>query len=618
MEGTGQGPASPAGSASGKSVPPVAGVKRAREGSEPTQQVKKPAVKPSSKPLSLQIAEARKAKEKEKAAAFAAAKGAKTEKAAAPINGTSTVTARPKVTAAAPPKVSQFASLMSASKRPGTSNAERAAKDKVEAIKKTETPSVVAVKKDTPLKTDTPFSRPISAAPPASSFLGFLADMDKPKEAPAPKPEENLNETPEARARRLRKESRRKLRVSWKNDNELVQTRIFEHDPDEETGHEDSMMRDAGDTMKEGEMLRQQINLDEMDEDEDEMEYSPPSEVDFEAAGKELFELNFFKFGGARKPESPVSEAQDKHEEGNLMTTYTSHDQPDTPKEPPEDAEDDDFSPAVDFGESSKDFVRQREKQVLARRQPYQPQQPQPPDTNGFDLASVLANMQSQQAVQNQSQNWQQPLYNQQSQPQAQPQQANLQSLDISKLLAVAQQMQQGQQPSQPSYQAPTVPPLSSSTPAIDPSIAALLASFNHQDTTQASGTSAHVAALPIGQGANPNPWPGVNAEPPREQAPKQKNKKSHQGKGKVPLGPDGLPLNYKTQVCQFWLDGRCMKGDACTYGKHTSARFRTSTNISQPTKRDSGQKPLRTTVPRVADLTRHVLWRPIYITSTG
>jgi len=531
-------------------VPAVAGVKRAREGSEPVQQIKKPAVKPSSKPLSLQLAEKT---ARDKAAALAAAKSAKPQKLAVSSNGNSTVAARPKVTAAAPPKISQFSSLMSASKKPGTSIAERAAKPKVEVVRKPETPTIVSVKKDATVKSEVPLSRPTASALPTSSFLGFLADMDKPKEAPTPKLEENPDESPETRAKRLRKESRRKLRVTWKSDGELVQTRIFVHDPDEETRDEDSMMRDAGDTMKEGEMLKHKVDIDDMDEDEDEMEYSPPSEVDYDAVGKELFESNFFKFGGTRNPESPVSEAQDKHEEGNLMSTYTSRDQPDTPKEPPEDADDDDFSPAVDFGEPSMDFVREREKQILAKRQAFEAQ-PQQPQNNAVDLSLYFAGMQPQQT---QPQTWPQSFYEQPIQPQAQPALSDLQGPDLSKLMAVvaqAQQMQQGLQQPQPT-----------STPGVDPNLAGLLASFNQQAASQPGNAG---LALPVGQGGNPNPWPGANVDSVRDQQPKQKKQKGHQGKGKAPIGPDGLPLNYKTQVCQFWLDGRCAYGDACTY-KH-------------------------------------------------
>ncbi|KAK5082193.1 hypothetical protein LTR05_007336 [Lithohypha guttulata] len=534
-EASGQGPASPSGSSSGQ----VAGIKRPREGSDGAQQAKKAAVKPASKPLSVQLAEQKKLKEK-----AAVAKDVRAAKA--PVNGSSNASApiRPKVASTVPQKSSPFASLMSASKRPGTTIAERAAKEKVD---------VPAVKAAAPTVGKEPLARPeppiarTTSAPvattSASSFLGLLADMEKPKDSPKAKVEDVFDETPEARVKRLRKESRRKLRVSWKPEGQLVETKIFEHDIDEETGHEDSMMRDVGDTGKEGEMLKHRHKLEEMDEDsDDEIDYFMPTEVDLSdmhtvikensADGEEH---NFVKCGGNAEPESPASEAQSKHESGNMMTVYAAGEQPNTPKEPQE-GEDDDFNPVLDFGEPSDGqvAVRQREQQVIARRNAYQPQvQPQ---FSGIDVASVLSNLYPQS---NQQQTWsQQP----QGQAQQQYQNSGLQSL----LAQVAQSQQQQNMFQAP---APAVQP-TVTTAAFPPNIAALLGQLQQNPQNNAS--------LPVGNGDNPNPFPGAQQ--------KDKKKDKDKKKGKAPIGPDGLPLNYKTKICQFWLEGKCTKGDACTY----------------------------------------------------
>lgn len=538
-EAANQGPASPAGSASGQ----VAGVKRAREGSEAAQQVpRKVNVKPASKPLTVQMEEQRRLKEKEKEKArLSAARDAKADRSK---SGVVPVPARPKVAAAPPPKASPFASLLSASKKPGTSLAERAAgKGKPDP-----TPAPIplppvsaAIKKESKPTIQT--QPKVSAPAPSSSFLGFIADMDKPKDAPKVKLEEIPNETAEARDKRLRKESRKRLRVTWKSDQDLVETRIFEHDPDEETGHEDSMMRDVGDTAKEGEMLkRHHTEVEDIDDDDDEVDFYTPHEVDFSEMKDDG---NFTKTGGNISPESASKLAQDKHESGRMMALYASGERPNTPKEPPsDDGDDDDFTPVVDIAYPTKEFVREREQAVMAQRQAYQ--QPAPFQSNGFNLASAIASMQApQQAAPAQSADWLRALT--QQTPQPQPQQPNLNGFDINKILAAVSQNTQ-----QAAYQPVVAQPAPAA--ALDPSVAAILASF--QQPAQSS--------LPLGAGGNPNPWPGAGDQDSHDKGGKRK------GKGSVPLDANGLPINYKTQVCSFWAEGKCTKGDACTY-RHDS-----------------------------------------------
>ncbi|KAI1370459.1 hypothetical protein F4677DRAFT_351426 [Hypoxylon crocopeplum] len=103
-----------------------------------------------------------------------------------------------------------------------------------------------------------------ASAPPApqqtsNSLIGdLLAQIAAPKEeAKAPKEPERPPETPEETARRLRKESRRHLRVSWKPNDELTSIRTFEHDTTEDEGRDDSMLRDARDNRSEGRMFKQ-------------------------------------------------------------------------------------------------------------------------------------------------------------------------------------------------------------------------------------------------------------------------------------------------------------------------------------------------------------------------
>jgi hypothetical protein len=63
---------------------------------------------------------------------------------------------------------------------------------------------------------------------------------------------------------------RRKLRVSFKEGDDLAEIRLFHHDPEEEMGHDENMIRDVGDINSEGRMLKMRAaDLMDLDEDED-------------------------------------------------------------------------------------------------------------------------------------------------------------------------------------------------------------------------------------------------------------------------------------------------------------------------------------------------------------
>ncbi|KAI1608948.1 hypothetical protein EDD37DRAFT_133025 [Exophiala viscosa] len=553
----------------------VTGMKRPREGDSASQSVPKKVSKviQSSKPLALQNAERRKALEAAQAAKAGEKPVGQTIGAGAP--------AKTKVAVAAPPKQSVFSSLMSASKKPGTSLAARAA-----AVPKEKVPTAAAsspvpvttapsVKKENARKESPPRNSGSTTAPKSnatSSFLGLLADMEKKPEKEPKKEVEVPNETEEEREKRLRKEARRRLRVTWKTDAELVETRIFTHDPDEEIGDGDSLRRDAGDTGREGEALKlhkDQAEFEDDDEDEDSFEeiesYTAPSEVDFSALREEspLVEGNSLKFGGLMKPESPGSEAQDKREQETVMATYTSKaDRPPSPKEP-DDNEDDDFEPAepaTAFGEPTEK-TRQREKEILARQTITKPiTNIMPP---AMDLAAQIQAMSSGQAPQQPtgpiSADLQRVLsaLGQQNQP-APQQPAPGSNVDFSALLQsvqqVTQQLQgQSQQPQYPAF---------SQAPAVAPDLSALLASMQQPQQTP--------AALPLGAGGDPNPYPGSLDDTSRKHGRTDSNDydPDHGRKGgfKKKKGDQSKPYNYKTQVCSFWEQGKCLKGDACTY----------------------------------------------------
>lgn len=553
----------------------VTGMKRPREGDAASQSAPKKVSKVSSKPLALQNAERRKALEMAQAAKAG-------EKPANGAQGAGAGTAaKTKIAVAAPPKQSVFSSLMSASKKPGTSLAARAAAAVKEKVPPTATPSPVPadsaplVKKENVRKESPPRNVGSTTASKnaTSSFLGLLADMEKKPEKEPKKEVEVLNETPEERDTRLRKEARRRLRVSWKADAELVEVRTFTHDPEEEIGDGDSLRRDAGDTGREGEALKLHKDRAEVEDDEDEdafeelEPYTAPSEVDFTALKDEspLVEGNSLKFGGSMKPESPSSEAQDKREQDTVMTTYASKaDRPSTPKEP-DDNEEGDFEPAepeTAFGEPTEK-VRQREKDYLARQSMVAKpiSNTMPPAT---DLAAQIQALSSGQVSQQPSGPISAELQRVLSalgsgQPAAPQQTAPGSNVNFSALL---QSVQQVTQQLQGQNQQPQYPALTQA-PAVTPNLSALLASMQQPQQSQS-------AALPLGSGGDPNPYPGSLDDASRKHGRTDSNDydAEHGRKGgfKKKKGDQSKPYNYKTQICSFWEQGKCLKGDACTY----------------------------------------------------
>ncbi|KIW43390.1 uncharacterized protein PV06_04499 [Exophiala oligosperma] len=524
----------------------VAGTKRPREGESASQTVPKKVVKvQSSKPLALQNAERRKAFEAGKAA----------EKPVA----TSSAPAKAKVAVTAPPKSAVFSSLMSASKKPGTSIAARAAaaaKDKGSAVTNTPAPPVVVVKKEVVGRDSPPISgalAPKTTSTP-SALLGLLADMEKKPQKEVKKEAQIPNETEEEKARRLRKEARKKLRVTWKADSDLVETRLFTHDPDEEIGDGDSLKRDAGDTGREGEALKLHQSMDDLDDEEDENEdshedfetYSTPSEVDFTVLENDTgsSEANFFKFGGTTRAEGVNNEEQNKREQETVMATYASKsDRPPTPKEPDENEEGDfePAEPAIDFGEPDAK-TRQREKDYQARQARNQPGFPLQPQ-----VAPAQAASQQPAAI---SSALQQALA--QFQP-AQAQAAVAPQLDLSALFQSVQQINQQVQSQTPAPQY--------ALPPVTPDLSTILANLQQQQQQ-----SSQHSAPSVGIGTDISPYPGSVDDSSRKHARTDSNDYDYDEAGRKGGAKKKKPYNYKTQICSFWEQGRCTKGDSCTY----------------------------------------------------
>lgn len=443
------------------------------------------------------------------------------------------------------------------------------------------------------------------AAKSSFSFADTMASLSKPAEkAPTPKPkEENLDETPEEKRRRLRKEARRGLRVKFKPDGSLVEVRFLEHDPNEDERADSNMKRDVSDVGGEGRMFKQHKDQVDLDEDEDATgpqdlkPFSSPNLINFDDIDPEERERNVKHLGGGSAPlVSPEKDARETYEANTLMVYYANPaDIPPTPKEPVEDNDMASAEATKDFGAPSE-LVMERAAKLKA-----------PPQRATTDISAILAALQpktqpppvpvtQQPAQTNFSTNvhallsqFQQNAASQQA-PVVQ-QQPSQPAVDLTALLASLQGSKPSHPPAQPQIQAQAAAPVA---PQLD--LASLMASLQGN----------RAAAVPI-PGFPPPPQPGAfppsafNAAnmppiPPQflqQFQQLQQSQQSQQQQQSYPLeneerrrmretaggqeqsqnqpqnfGGQNMPSNAFTQPCKYWPEGRCFRGNNCTF-KH-------------------------------------------------
>ncbi|CZS92346.1 related to tpa inducible protein [Rhynchosporium graminicola] len=181
-------------------------------------------------------------------------------------------------------------------------------------------------------------------SPPTESKLGaILASIEQPPELrKAPVIPARAPETPQEKSRRERKESRRHLRVKFKDGPELEQIRIFKHEQVEDEGRQDEMLRDAHDDRSEGMMHKQRV-LEVMDDEEeyqpmdaDDLPYPEPKAINLSSVEKSTrFGATYTTRGGNLEVSTPEQRTQQRREGLELMVVYTdTMDIPPSAKEP--------------------------------------------------------------------------------------------------------------------------------------------------------------------------------------------------------------------------------------------------------------------------------------------
>ncbi|KAK7522390.1 hypothetical protein IWZ03DRAFT_117075 [Phyllosticta citriasiana] len=489
-------------------------------------------------------------------------------------SGAASAASKPKMA----PKPSMFPGLQSASKKSAMTNGQKPAS----------TATGAAAKKPAP-----------APAAPRFSFAETMANLTKPKEEkPVAKPEENRPpESEEERARRLRKEQRRRLKVKWvdhENAGQLVSVRLFTHDPEEELGHDAAMVRDVDDVGGEGRMFKQHKDMMDLDEDEDRASEEDlrawfcPSFVDFTNVPHNEKEKNYEPYGGGlQKPESPEKAVQEQHEANTLLVFYTSSaDVPPNPRDPP--AEEVEQKEPLLFG-TPPDIVLQRAPQFAPAAE-VPSAEPGAPDISRI-LAAINGST-SQQSEPSASQP--EPpmpstelektfsMFSQPQQPPAQPQAmapAPAQ-LDIQAILASLGNMNTQQSQQMPSH--PQQPPQQPAAPFFNmpmPNMTSMPAMPNVSGLDLGAILSAApsfgVSTPPQGQAAA-----GSSLPPQQQTFDEERNKRGRDGnndgrdggfkKGKKWRGGRGPNGEYQPPQfilpCRFWKEGKCIKGDKCTY----------------------------------------------------
>lgn len=224
-------------------------------------------------------------------------------------------------------------------------------------------PTPAPVKKPEPVKAPEPSTK-------QSSLADLLASINEPKAVvKAPVAVSRPTETAEQKAKRERKESRRHLRVRWKEASALEEIRLFRHEQAEDEGREGDMLRDAHDDRSEGLRLKQALEGVDIEDDDDlpyygevlvSAQYPELKSIDFSTLDEKSRSKNFITRGGNVTFRTPQQEVQENREKVEMMAFYVDpKDIPFSPKEPPFQSNDAGTT-EYDIGRPTQDWLSQR------------------------------------------------------------------------------------------------------------------------------------------------------------------------------------------------------------------------------------------------------------------
>ncbi|KAF1813745.1 hypothetical protein P152DRAFT_290512 [Eremomyces bilateralis CBS 781.70] len=473
--------------------------------------------------------------------------------------------------------------------------------------------------------------KPAGPSKPAFSFRDTMEELTREKvvEKPAKKEPEGPPETPEEKAKRMRKESRRHLRVSWPVDEMLVAVREFKSDPSERS-LDTNMDVDLNDMRSEGQVLKRHVDVDEevamaealdLPKEEDIREWTTPSNIDYSVLPKEAAEKNTTIYGGKTPIVSPDDEEQNHRESTTLLVHYLDpSDIPPTPREPRK----------QDAGENVKEPASMQLPDWVVNREvergylPPSELMPEAPDhheasrRHWFESRSrqtyVSTEYQKQQAQQERDRE-------QQSKQQEQQQQASLEevfarfaapnssssaapqdptpapAVDLNSLLAdlrnhgyisteasVAPSYDQSHYSNAQatSGSAPTATGAATTGGVNSAEVSALLEQLKASTPTGPQQQQDAQAQNPWAQGysaqyqqqyysANPYYQTNYNQPPAHEEESRRRPREPEMDDGmgnpaRKKFKPAGNPAKKFTQSCRFFAEGRCLKGSECTY----------------------------------------------------